>query len=106
MGFKEQVARDIAAIFTTAEHGETADYEGKTIVVIPEVEAENQKGNTFVNDGCSGLAYFWVRRADVEMPAPGDVILFDGEKYTVARRVSTTSVLHKVECTVRESVFR
>lgn len=106
VGFKEQAALDMSAIFITAEHGESATYEGTPIVVIPEVEGDNQKGNTFSKEGCSGLAYFWIQRNDVEMPVAGDVIVFDGETYIVVRRVSTTAVLHKVECTVRESVFR
>ncbi|MBP2643731.1 MAG: hypothetical protein H6Q67_1618 [Firmicutes bacterium] len=105
MTFAEQVALDMANIFTGV-FVESATYDGATISVIPVIGADNEKGNTFANNGSAGRGVFWIKAVDVQWPTPGKKIVYNDITWIVARVLATDGVTHKVEATCRESAWK
>ncbi|MEN6568056.1 MAG: hypothetical protein ABFC57_17365 [Veillonellales bacterium] len=105
MSLKDNIAKDIIRIMNKQELAEVTTYDGTPITVIPQINEDNGKGNTFTNDGHAAGGFFWILEADVPYPNPGSVIAYKGINWTVARLVSTAGGLHKVAVTGRESVY-
>lgn len=102
---KDQMASDVEAIFLNEdEFADTAIYNGKFIVVVPEIGPDKQAGNTFVPDGQSDRAIFWVNANDVNNPIQGDILLHMGKAWRVARVLESGGGMHKLECTAEEAV--
>jgi len=106
MSLKTQMAADISAVFFNAsEFAETVTYNGTSITAIPEIGESNQKGNEYSSDGSSDRAEFCVKVANVADPVPGDVIVYSGKSWTVARVLESDANMHRVLCTGSQSAI-
>lgn len=105
MTLNERMAADVAAVFlNTAEFGDAATYNGVPVTVVTELGPDRAAGNTFTSDGQADRAVFWVRTGDVPDPATGDVIIYAGKSWRVARMLESGGGMHKLECTASEAV--
>jgi len=104
---RELMAADLQDIFLAeGGPGESATYNGTTIMVLPEIGQTLQSGNNVNSEGSSDRAVFGVAVTDVSLPAANDKIVHSGKTWTVARILSTDSAMHRVECSANFSPYR
>ena len=106
MGLDDMMTAEVSAVFFSSDDfAKPALYNDVDVLVVPEIGEDNRKGNTFSNEGRSGIAYFWVKETDVLWPEASDVIVYAGVTWNVARVIESGGGMHRVECTTRESAF-
>jgi len=106
MTLKDNIAADVLMVMNEDEGAEQITYNGTAMLAIPEIGADNVKGNTFTREGSSADAAFWVLVANVPKPIGGDKIMHNGIKWTVARVASNAGGLQKIAVTGKESVYK
>ncbi len=104
MGFKDEVANDIATFLNREEFGEPVLYNGVEITAIPTIGINWEKGNLISTEGSSARATFSVSVTDVLVPEQGDQIEYAGV-WTVVKTLYTKAGMHRIACTSSESVY-
>lgn len=100
---KNQMAADVAAIFLNPdEFAEEIQYNGHTILAIPEFGDTNEKGNTFSSEGSADRAFFSVSSTVVPDPLSGDEIIHNGKAWEVVR-YTPDGYMNRIECIANES---
>lgn len=104
MTLKEQMAADASAVFlNVADFAESAEYNGKTITVIPEIGEGESKNANWDSERSAQRAVFTVSCVDVPDPQVGDVIMHAGREWNFAFIVETDGAMSTLQCTGDES---
>ena len=103
MTLKDVMESDIDDVFLNPdEFAEEIQYNGHTILAIPEFGDTNEKGNTFSSEGSADRAFFSVSSNLVPDPLSGDEIIHGGKTWEVVR-YTPASGMNRIECIANES---
>lgn len=101
--FHDQLAKDRAVFFNTAEFAAPILYNDVEITAILHKGETNTRGE-YLARGTQDNAFFWVTNEAVPDPKPNDEIIHKGKTYRVERIVVENSLMIKLQVTANKSV--
>ena len=92
--FKDVLAADVDSVFfNDTDFAETAVIDGKTVPVIWDDDALNNKSDVYAMGLADGEKLLLIREKDMRrLPLPGEQITIDGEQWYVRHAVSNAGV--------------
>lgn len=102
MSFAEDIAADLALIFSSSEAGEAVQYAPKGGLA-RDINAIVSYGQDLENANwgaaLEAAATAWVREIDIPAPEAGDALTVSGKTWTVVRKLSRQAGLWKLQLT-------